>query len=80
MTADIVTLDNFRRNGSDAAEIPKSKREPPFVTFPDPLPKDWGKFWKASHLWWQREISTTAPSPESWRRALTPKNRQDTWY
>jgi hypothetical protein len=72
LTADILTLDDFRRDDAGPAKIPTSECEhhSPFVTLPDPLPKDWGQFWKAGDFWWRRQATATGPSPESWRRAL----------
>ena len=74
--ADILTLDDFRRNDAGRAKIPASKKyelhariswQSPFVTLPDPLPKDWGEFWKATDLWWQQQAIAARPLPESWR-------------
>jgi hypothetical protein len=78
MTADIFTLDDFRRDHVGPARIPASHREhharafwqSPFETLPDPRPRDWGEFWKAGDFWWRRRVTSTGPSPECWRRAL----------
>ena len=63
--ADIVTLDDFRR------DIPTSNREHHshtfFVTLPDPLPKDWAEFWNVTDFWWRPQAIATRPSPETWR-------------
>ena len=71
MTAEIVTLDDFRRHDAGSAKVPASNREHHsrtlFVTSPDPLPKDWGEFWKAANFWWRRQAIATRPSPENWR-------------
>ena len=70
MTADIVTLDDFRRDDA-GAKVPTSSCEryshTLFVTLPDPLPKDWAEFWKATDFWWRRQAIATRPSPENWR-------------
>jgi hypothetical protein len=63
MTGDIITLDDFRRDVAKPAKVPTSNYEDhsdtfwqsPFVTLPDPLPKDWGAFWKVSDFWWRRQ-------------------------
>ena len=72
--ADIVTLDDFRRDDAGPAKVPTSNREhhshTSFVTLPDPVPKDWGEFWRVSVFWSRRQATATGPSPESWRRAL----------
>ena len=43
--ADILTLDDFRRDDAGTAKVPTSNCEHHshtlFVTLPDPLPKDW---------------------------------------
>lgn len=71
MTGDIVNLDDFRRNDAGPAKIATSNSEHHshtlFVTLPDPLPKDWGEFWKATDFWWRPQTISTRPSPESWR-------------
>ena len=67
MTADILTLDDFRRDDAGPAKIPASKCEhhsqtfwqSSFVTLPDPHPKDWGEFWKVTDLWWRRQAIPT---------------------
>ena len=70
--ADILTLNDFRRNDAARAKIPASEkyerrshlsRQSPFVTLPDPLPKAWGEFWKASDMWWRRG-PVNIPVPE----------------
>jgi hypothetical protein len=71
MTAKIITLDDFRRNEAGPAKIPTSKYEhhshtllrSPFVTLPDPLPKDWGEFWKVSDFWSLPSPFVTLPDP-----------------
>jgi hypothetical protein len=65
MTADIITLDDFRRDDVGRAKIPTSRCEDhvdtfwqsPYATLPDPLPKDWGEFWKVSDFWWRRQVT-----------------------
>ena len=67
MTGDIITLDDFRRDAAGPAKIPTSNYEDhsdtfwqsPFVTLPDPLPKDWGEFWKVTDSWWRRQAVAT---------------------
>ena len=69
MTGDIITLDDFRRDAAKPARIPTSNYEDhsdtfwqsPFVPLPDPLPKDWGEFWKVSvsDSWWRRQTIAT---------------------
>ena len=70
--ADILTLNDFRRNDAARAKGPTSKQyehhaqiswQSPFVTSPDPLPNDWGRFWKAGDLWWRRG-PVNIPIPE----------------
>jgi hypothetical protein len=82
MTGKILTLNDFRRDDAGPAKISTSKYEHhtqtlgrlPFVTLPDPLPKDWGEFWRASAFWSRRQATATGPSPESWRRvSICPK-------
>jgi hypothetical protein len=69
--ADILTLDDFRRDDAGTAKVPTSNCEHHshtlFVTLPDPLPKDWGEFWKATDFWFRRQAIATRPSPENWR-------------
>jgi hypothetical protein len=74
LTADILTLDDFRRGDGGPARNPRSEREGQshtlWLTLPDPLPKDWSQFWKANDFWFRRQALATGPSPESWRQAL----------
>jgi hypothetical protein len=78
LTADILTLDDFRRDDAGSAKIPTSECERlvhigaiAIRDIASPLPKDWGEFWKASDHWWPRQAIATGPTAESWRRALS---------
>ena len=57
--ADIVTLDDFRRDDAGPAKVPTSNREHHshtfFVTLPDSLPHDWGE-----------SVTLPDPVPKDW--------------
>jgi hypothetical protein len=67
MTGDIITLDDFRRDAAKPARISTSNYDDhsdalwqsSFVTLPDPLPKNWGEFWKVTDSWWRRQAIAT---------------------
>ena len=77
--ADILTLNDFRRDDAKRAKISAPKFEhhshtygrSPFVTFPDPLPRDWGEFWKASDFWWRPGPANIPTSERSELHSLT---------
>lgn len=60
MTADILTLDDFRRGGAGPAKTPTPECEyhSHALNLPDPFPKDWGEFWKAGDFWWRWQAIT----------------------
>jgi hypothetical protein len=68
VTADIVMLEDFRRDDAGAKVSTSScEHHSLFVTLPDPLPKDWAEFWKATDFWWRQQAIATRPSPENRR-------------